>query len=187
MNTRSSKEYWYIFITTWKQASTSHRSSRLTTRASSRLRSRLFSPWLSLSYLILYFRVANFLFANSQNTTAFHYRYDMGMYCTLVLFVNQHFPGLPASGTTVYVYIHGLSKSRLGTAEYAVNISSDYNGSLVTWTVIRLAAAKFQPDSHPTTVFKSKLYYDRRSVGQSALVSGTHLGLSTNFSPSFFN
>jgi hypothetical protein len=34
---------------------------------------------------------------------------------------------------------------------------------------------------------KSKLYYDRRSVGQSVLVSGTHLGHSTNFSPSFFN
>jgi hypothetical protein len=29
---------------------------------------------------------------------------------------------------------------------------------------------------------KSKLYYDRRSVGQSVLVSGTHLGSVTNFS-----
>jgi hypothetical protein len=28
-----------------------------------------------------------------------HYRYDMQMYCTFVLFVNEHFPGLPASGT----------------------------------------------------------------------------------------
>jgi hypothetical protein len=27
------------------------------------------------------------------------YRYDMQMYCTFVLFVNQHFPGLPASET----------------------------------------------------------------------------------------
>jgi hypothetical protein len=34
---------------------------------------------------------------------------------------------------------------------------------------------------------KSKLYSDRRSVGQSILVSGTHLGLATNFSPSLFN
>jgi hypothetical protein len=33
-----------------------------------------------------------------KNTTALHYRYDMQMYCTFVLFVN-HFPGLPASGT----------------------------------------------------------------------------------------
>jgi hypothetical protein len=32
-------------------------------------------------------------------TTAFHYRYDMQMYCTFVLFVNQHFLGLPSSGT----------------------------------------------------------------------------------------
>jgi hypothetical protein len=34
-----------------------------------------------------------------KHTTALHYRYDMQMYCTFVLFVNQHFPGLPASGT----------------------------------------------------------------------------------------
>jgi hypothetical protein len=50
-------------------------------------------------YLILASRVANFLFANSQNTSALHYRYNMQMYCTFVLFVIQHFPGLPASGT----------------------------------------------------------------------------------------
>jgi hypothetical protein len=30
---------------------------------------------------------------------------------------------------------------------------------------------------------KPKLYYDRRSVGQSVLVSGTHLGTATKFSP----
>jgi hypothetical protein len=36
---------------------------------------------------------------------------------------------------------------------------------------------------------KSKLYeyYDRQSAGQSILVSGTHLGPATNFSPIFFN
>jgi hypothetical protein len=50
-------------------------------------------------YLILSFRVANFLFVNSRkHTTPLHYRYDMQMYCTFVLFVNQHFSGLPASG-----------------------------------------------------------------------------------------
>jgi hypothetical protein len=27
------------------------------------------------------------------------YRYDMQLYCTFVLFVNQHFPGLPSSAT----------------------------------------------------------------------------------------
>jgi hypothetical protein len=31
-------------------------------------------------------------------------------------------------------------------------------------------------------IFKLKLIYDRQSVGQSVLVSGTHLGLATNFS-----
>jgi hypothetical protein len=30
---------------------------------------------------------------------------------------------------------------------------------------------------------KSKLYYDRHSVGQSVLVSGAHLGPATNASP----
>jgi hypothetical protein len=34
-----------------------------------------------------------------KHTTALHYRYGMQMYCTFVLSVNQHFPGLPASGT----------------------------------------------------------------------------------------
>jgi hypothetical protein len=32
-----------------------------------------------------------------------------------------------------------------------------------------------------------KLYYDRRSVGKSVLVSGTNLGPAINFLPSFFN
>jgi hypothetical protein len=34
---------------------------------------------------------------------------------------------------------------------------------------------------------KSKLYYDRQSVCQSVLVSGTHLGPATNFSHSLFD
>jgi hypothetical protein len=37
------------------------------------------------------------------------------------------------------------------------------------------------------TKSKSKLDYDRQSVGQSVLVSGTHLGPATNFSHSLFN
>jgi hypothetical protein len=37
------------------------------------------------------------------------------------------------------------------------------------------------------TKLKSKLYYDRQSVGQSVLVSDTHLGPSTNFSHSLFD
>jgi hypothetical protein len=35
-----------------------------------------------------------------------------------------------------------------------------------------------------TSKSKPKLYYDRRSVGQSVLVSGTRLGSTTNFPPS---
>jgi hypothetical protein len=34
-----------------------------------------------------------------KHIAALHYGYEMQMYCTFVLFVNQHFPGLPASGT----------------------------------------------------------------------------------------
>jgi hypothetical protein len=41
--------------------------------------------------------------------------------------------------------------------------------------------------AYSVPALKSKLYYDRRSVGQSVLVSGTHLGPSTNFPPSLFN
>jgi hypothetical protein len=37
------------------------------------------------------------------------------------------------------------------------------------------------------TDFLSKLHYDRRSVGQSVLVPGTHLGPATNFSSSLFD
>jgi hypothetical protein len=47
-------------------------------------------------------RLHNHLFLCSYGNsppkkTAFHYRYDMQMYCTFVLFVNQHFPGLASS------------------------------------------------------------------------------------------
>jgi hypothetical protein len=92
MNTCSYKEYRYIFTTTWKQAS-KHLASLLSTDWQ--------REWQALDYLylVLSFCVANFLFANSQNTTALHYRYDMQMYCTFVHFVIQHFPGLPVSGT----------------------------------------------------------------------------------------
>jgi hypothetical protein len=35
----------------------------------------------------------------------------------------------------------------------------------------------------PKSKSKLKLYYDRQSVGQSVLLSGTHLGPATNFFP----
>jgi hypothetical protein len=98
MNTRSSKEYRYIFTTTWKQAPSISPHHWLTTRAAGRLRSRIFSFSLSLSYLI--FSCYQLPFCEfPKHTTALHYRYDNQMYCTFVLFVNQHFPGLPESGT----------------------------------------------------------------------------------------
>jgi hypothetical protein len=43
-------------------------------------------------------------------------------------------------------YIQGLFQSRLGTADYALDISSLHsNDSLVTWIVIHMTAAKFKP------------------------------------------
>jgi hypothetical protein len=43
-------------------------------------------------------------------------------------------------------YIQSLFQYRLGTADYALLTSSlHYNDSLVTWTVVHMAAAKFKP------------------------------------------
>jgi hypothetical protein len=54
--------------------------------------------YLVLSYLI--FSCCQLPFCEfPKHTTALHYRYDMQMYCTFALFVNQHFSGLTASGT----------------------------------------------------------------------------------------
>jgi hypothetical protein len=53
-----------------------------------------------VDYLYLIFSCCQLPFCEfTKHTTALHYRYDIQMYCTSVLFVNQHFPGLPASGT----------------------------------------------------------------------------------------
>jgi hypothetical protein len=41
-------------------------------------------------------------------------------------------------------FIQDLCQSRLWTADYALS-SSHYNGTLVTWTVVSLTAAKFNP------------------------------------------
>jgi hypothetical protein len=61
-----------------------------------------------LTIFILSFRVANFFFANSQNTQP-HYITDMTYKC-IILFVNQHFPGLPASGThCIFLLLHFTS------------------------------------------------------------------------------
>jgi hypothetical protein len=71
-----------------KQAPSISLHDWLTTRAA--------SSWLS--YLI--FSCCQLPFCKfPKHTTALHYKYGIQIYCTFVLFVNQHFPGLPASGT----------------------------------------------------------------------------------------
>jgi hypothetical protein len=58
-------------------------------------------------YLILSFCVTKLHFCKfPKHTTTLHYRYDMQMYCTFALFVNQHFPGLPTSGTHCIIKIY---------------------------------------------------------------------------------
>jgi hypothetical protein len=50
-----------------------------------------------------------------------------------------------------------------------------------------LCCANDVPPQFLKSKFKSTLYYVRQSVGQSVLVSGTRLGLATNFSHSLFD
>jgi hypothetical protein len=67
-------------------------------------------------YLYLIFSCCQLPFCEfPKRTTALHYRYDMRMYCTFVPFVNQHFPGLPASGTHCIRYTDYLCQCRLRT------------------------------------------------------------------------
>jgi hypothetical protein len=56
-------------------------------------------------------------------------------------------------------------------------------------TPLRLKAQTYGADSLLIIMSKSKpkLYYDWLSVGQSVLVSGTHMGPAANFSLSLFN
>jgi hypothetical protein len=59
-----------------------------------------------VDYLYLIFSCCQFPFCEfPKHTTALHYRYDMQMYCTFVLFVKQHFPGLPRVGRTVLLLL----------------------------------------------------------------------------------
>jgi hypothetical protein len=97
--TRSSKEYWYIFTTTWKQAS--KQAPRISLHDWVK-RERWQAGCVAVSFHLYYliFSCCQFpLCELPKHTTIFRYRYDMQMYCTFVLFVNQHFLGLPASGT----------------------------------------------------------------------------------------
>jgi hypothetical protein len=144
MNTRSSKEYRYIFTTTWKQASTSHLSSPQRERQEGCV-----AVSFHHNYLILYFRVTNFLFANSQNTTALHYRYDLQMYCTFVLFVNQHFLGLPASGTHCISFSHNL-----------MNCNSSWVKSPLDENSLQLSVTDINFTLHPYFPFFCSILYN---------------------------
>jgi hypothetical protein len=121
MNAHSSKEYRYIFTTTWKQASK---------QASKHLASLLTTDWqherqaLDYLYLYLIFSCCHLPFCKfPKRTTTLHYRYDMQMYGTFLLFVNQHFPGLPASGTHCSSLLHELHHQHLFLSQETVAIS----------------------------------------------------------------
>jgi hypothetical protein len=53
-------------------------------------------------YFTLSFRDANFLFANSQNTTALHYRYECKCIVFLFFLKTNIFRGYPRVGRTVF-------------------------------------------------------------------------------------
>jgi hypothetical protein len=80
----------------------------------------------------------------------------------------------------------------------AVTVDGIWIGNQIYWTPRFTQLVTHQEDSlHAApqedslspqlTLSKSKLYYNRQSVGQSVLVSGTHLGPAINFSPSLFD
>jgi hypothetical protein len=94
MNTRSTK-YQRISIHLHYDVKTSKHLASLLTTDWQRERQALDYLYLYLIFSCCQIPFYEFL----KHTTALHYRYDMQMYCTFVLFVNQHFPGLPASGT----------------------------------------------------------------------------------------
>jgi hypothetical protein len=107
-------------------------------------------PQPSLSVFIIFilsFRVANFLFCEfSKHTTAFHYRYDMQMYCTFVLFVNQHFPGLPVSETHCITNYCQLSVVLLLSNRWQWSICAITDSTWVTANiVVFLTALTFSP------------------------------------------
>jgi hypothetical protein len=78
------------------------------------------------------------------------------------------------------IHILGLFQSRLGTEEYALSrvVQVATQVFLVTGMVVCLTTAKVKVMLRQTV---------SRSICQSVLVSGSHLGPATNFSPSFFN
>jgi hypothetical protein len=77
-----------------------HLASLLTTDRQRERQAGCVAVSLHLDYLYFIFSCCQLPFCDfPKHTTPLHYRYDIQMYCTFVLSVNQHFPGLPASGT----------------------------------------------------------------------------------------
>jgi hypothetical protein len=70
----------------------------------------------------------------------------------------------------VFSHFHAVAMNCHSSIVVASYDSQGYSGGILT----RLHTDHLH--------FKSKLYYDRQSVGQSVLVSCTHLGPATNFS-----
>jgi hypothetical protein len=102
---------------------------------SCRLRSRLFSCWLSLSYLIFSFRVANFFFANSQNTQP---HFITGITCKCIALCSFCKPTF--SGAT-----------REWSALYNLNIETQQDpifSFLIIFTISQFLSYKNFPD-HP--------------------------------------
>jgi hypothetical protein len=65
-----------------------------------------------------------------------------------------------------------------------IYIPLDQCGPVIPSVTGFLFVASYKSQGYDASVSKSKLYYDRQSVGHSVLVSGTHLGTATNFYPS---
>jgi hypothetical protein len=112
MNTRSSKEYRYIFTTPWKQASTSHLSSPLTDNASGKLLIIFILPYLFVlptSFLRIH-KTHNCTSLQVWHTNVLHF-------CS---FCKQTFSGATREWDTLYFtfvyplfYIFSRQKQRL--------------------------------------------------------------------------
>jgi hypothetical protein len=93
--------------------------------------------------------------------------------CVHLLYTFLSFTQLPYTYiyTIQYIwYIQGLFYSRLGTADYALLLTSNWrhNVSLDTWTVVNMTVVKFKPLVFPTSL-RSRSYFttDSQSVSMS--------------------
>jgi hypothetical protein len=108
MNTRSSKEYRYIFTNTWEQASASHLSSRLTDNACG----KLFVIFI-LSYLFV-LPTAFLWIPKTHNRTSLQV-----WHANVLHFYSfcKHFPGLPATDPEARVRFPALPEKKVVVLE----------------------------------------------------------------------